>query len=289
MQGDGSQVFNNFGKVIGTYDNGILIGSFSTSSLLNNHGIILSAGDGIFANTLGTCEINNYGFIKGGTNGIESSSDSAFTTKIFNAATGVILGGTAILCETSMFMLTKQGKIVGKISDIANLHDVVLNTGTIKGLVLLGGGNDVFDGNGGISGGVFGEAGVDHLAGGAKADRLHGGYDNDILTGRLGADQFFFDTALMANIDRITDFTPAQGDKIVLDVTYFGGIGAVGALTNAHFHVGAPVNGNAQIVYTLGNGFLYYDPDGNTSGARTHFATLGTHPVIHNTDFIVAA
>jgi Ca2+-binding RTX toxin-like protein len=69
----------------------------------------------------------------------------------------------------------------------------------------------------------------------------------------------------------------------------FPNLGSIGVLTTAHFHVGNPVNGNAQIDYTSGNGFLYYDPDGNGPDARVHFATLTTHPALIHADFIVEA
>ena len=194
-----------------------------------------------------------------------------------------------------MFTLTNFGKIFGDIIDNVDVHDVIFNHGIINGPIHLKGGNDFFDGNGGTSGNVFGGNGADHLAGGAHADRLHGEDGNDTSIGRLGADRFFFDTALNAvtNVDTIIDFTPAQHDKIVLDATYFLNL-PLGVLGAGHFHVGAPVNANAQIDYNPGNGFLFYDQDGNGSTyAPIHFATLGLaghpHPVIHNTDFIVIA
>jgi serralysin len=116
------------------------------------------------------------------------------------------------------------------------------------------------------------------------------GNNNDVLTGRLGADRFAFDAALPANLDKITDFTPAQGDKIVLDLTYFTSLGAPGTVLGAaHFHVGGPVGGAAQVVYTPGNGHLFYDSNGVGPGGSTHFATLTTHPVIHHTDFLLLA
>ena len=72
---------------------------------------------------------------------------------------------------------------------------------------------------------------------GAHVNRLHGGDGNDRLTGRAGADRFFFfDTALnaAADIDNITDF--AHGvDKIVLDATYFTGVGGLGVIASARF------------------------------------------------------
>jgi serralysin len=111
------------------------------------------------------------------------------------------------------------------------------------------------------------------------------------LTGGPGADRFVFNTPLNPkfNVDTITDFTPSQGDKIVLSETDFGGIGALGTLGPVHFHVGAPVNGKPQIDYDPSTGFLVYDANGDHPGGMTHFATLTTHPTIHHGDFIVIA
>ena len=138
-----------------------------------------------------------------------------------NNAAGIIKATDHLFAIRSLegkFVLNNFGKVIGNIVDQAGVNDVVNNHGKIFGQTKLGDGNDNFNGNGGTSGHVFGEAGNDLLAGGATADRLHGGDDNDVLTGRLGADRFFFDTALNAvtNVDMITDFSPAQHDKIVL-------------------------------------------------------------------------
>jgi len=40
--------------------------------------------------------------------------------------------------------------------------------------------------------------------------------------------------------------------------------------------------------YTPGNGFLYYDPNGN-AGPHIHFATLTSHPTLTDSAFIVEA
>ena len=58
----------------------------------------------------------------------------------------------------------------------------------------------------------------------------------------------------------------------------------------AHFHLGHAAGATPQIIYKQGNGFISFDQDG-TAGAYSpiHFATLTTHPVLHNTDFLVIA
>lgn len=73
-------------------------------------------------------------------------------------------------------------------------------------------GNDVIRGNNGI----------DILDGGAGNDILYGGALRDTLTGGTGADQFRFLegdlVALIAQADRITDFSTAEGDRIFLNL-----------------------------------------------------------------------
>ena len=111
--------------------------------------------------------------------------------------------------------------------------------------VLLGGaGNDVIDGNGNAisSPSVLYEfvTGSDVMAGGAGNDRLVADvhtssmawgtyrYDGNMMTGGTGADRFEFDDELVsfghlvqlsgANGGTITDFDPAQGDKLIFDL-----------------------------------------------------------------------
>lgn len=71
--------------------------------------------------------------------------------------------------------------------------------------VLLGGsGNDI----------LFGAHGEDRLLGGAGHDILDGGTGRDVLTGGAGADRF--DLFRGTGRDAITDFNPADGDRIGL-------------------------------------------------------------------------
>ena len=77
--------------------------------------------------------------------------------------------------------------------------DTIENSGLMVGSVLLGGGNDSYDGTGGRveSGVVFGDVGADTLTGGDfvdlfqggdDADELHGAGGDDALNGNAGAD-----------------------------------------------------------------------------------------------------
>ncbi len=293
MDGSGSQVVNNLGKVIATGAVGLYF--FQAQSILfTNHGSIVSASRAVQNDSGHDGGVfHNFGLISGDVYGFFIDTGSTLTTTITNSATGTIqAAGYSIYMSLGILSLNNAGKIVGEIFDGDNVRDVVVNHGIIQGPVLLQGGNDAFIGTGGHSGPVFGGDGNDHLVGGSGADKLHGGGGNDLLTGGPGADRFFFDTALNAatNVDRITDFAPSQGDRIVLSETYFLGLGALGTLAAGQFHTGAiALTANQHILYTPGNGFLYYDQDGDgTTYAPIHFATLTTHPALTHADFIVA-
>ena len=63
---------------------------------------------------------------------------------------------------------------------------------------------------------LFGGAGADELRGGNGDDILIGGDGIDLLYGGLGADQFILKLD-PAEMDQIVDFSPEQGDTVVID------------------------------------------------------------------------
>lgn len=69
-----------------------------------------------------------------------------------------------------------------------------------------GSGNDV----------LRGKDGRDTLSGGGGDDRLSGGRGTDVLSGGAGKDRFWYDDNALGAADRILDFDPTQGDRIVL-------------------------------------------------------------------------
>lgn len=109
----------------------------------------------------------------------------------------------------------------------------LINRGTIAGDILLGPNDDLFDGRlgqlaGTVSGGdgrdvLLAGAGGQTLAGGYGDDFLSGGAGDDVLTGGEGADRFRFEPGF--GRDTITDFNPAEGDRI--EVRGFGGWSAL--------------------------------------------------------------
>jgi Ca2+-binding RTX toxin-like protein len=166
----------------------------------------------------------------------------------------------------------------------------VLDPSLLSPSVVLAG-NDIINGSR-FADNLKGFEGNDLIRGKGGNDTIDGGPGNDRLVGGRGRDHFVFDSALdrHTNVDKIFDFHPAQQDKIVLSDTIFAGLGPHGTLKLGHFHNDhAGPSAKPQIIYTQANGFLFYDANGGHPGGMTHFATLTTHPVIHNTDFLVVA
>ena len=65
---------------------------------------------------------------------------------------------------------------------------------------------------------LIGSSGADTIDGGAGNDTIVGGAGTDYLTGGRGADTFIVRSH--SQYDVITDFNPAEGDRVLLD---FGG------------------------------------------------------------------
>lgn len=118
------------------------------------------------------------------------TADSAEVNTIYNA--GEIFGrGTeaaVILGSETVDSIENIGRISGVIKTRAD-DDAVVNTGTIVGKVKLGGGNDGFDGRGGLTLGIVdGCSGDDILLGGAGDEEFLGGDGDDTLRGNGGDD-----------------------------------------------------------------------------------------------------
>ena len=210
-------------------------------------------------------------------------------TNITNS--GTIVGGShSIASNQGRVVLHNGGKLIGDVALSAGADaDTIVNAGSIAGTVHLGGGNDVFRGNGGTSGPVFGEAGADRLVGGNAGDHLSGGAQSDTLTGGAGKDHFVFDMALAtAGVDRITDFRHLT-DKIDLSQAIFTATNASGTLQAAMFFEGRHAHdASDRIVYNPLSGWLTYDSNGSAAGGTHHFATLAAHLTLTHRDFLVA-
>jgi Ca2+-binding RTX toxin-like protein len=115
-----------------------------------------------------------------------------------------------------------------------------------------GDGHDVINARAGhdwLFGGVgndtlHGLAGADTILGGSGRDRLHGGDGDDVLIGGpgvdalhggSGADRFVFLSTLDRG-DRILDFNPAEGDRVVIDRAIAANAGTTWAQLSASGH-----------------------------------------------------
>ena len=135
---------------------------------------------------------------------------------------------------------------------------------------------------------ITGNTGNDRLNGGIENDLLAGGLGADRLTGGADRDSFLFNTALgPANIDRITDFTPAD-DTIQLDLTIFSAAGGLGALAAGAFRTGpAAADASYRIIYNATTGALFYDANGNSSGSQIQFGLLAIGLTLSSADFVI--
>ena len=116
---------------------------------------------------------------------------------------------------TEALTLTNSGRIAGgdvAFADIFVSRNTITNTGSMVGLVNLGGGNDVYNGaSGQQTGAVLGGDGNDTITTGIGNNTLDGGGGNDTLAGGLGMDNLIGgignDTYVLANdtTDTITD------------------------------------------------------------------------------------
>jgi Ca2+-binding RTX toxin-like protein len=115
-----------------------------------------------------------------------------------------------------------------------------------------------------------GLAGDDVIIGGAGADSLYGGVGRDTLTGGIGQDSFVFDTIGLGR-DLITDFSKAEGDKIVFSKTVYTALGYTGTLKSDDFYAAAGAtkahDASDRLIYDTNTGLLYYDADGQGAGA----------------------
>jgi Ca2+-binding RTX toxin-like protein len=159
----------------------------------------------------------------------------------------------------------------------------LIGTGAINGT-----GNDLSNaitGNGAANV-LSGGGGDDILIGMGGADTLNGGTGNDSLSGGTGADAFLFNTALSAskNVDKMTDFSVAD-DTILLDQSIFAAL-SLGILSEEVFAKGtAAWDSDDRIVYDSSTGAIYYDADGNGSGAQVLFAEVTAGILITHMNF----
>jgi hypothetical protein len=303
----GNNTVDNYGRLIATTADGLLFSVDTGPDLLNNYGSILSPDTGVeIASNFTGGVINNHHLIKGGDFGIDVDVPSGLTTSIHNYAGAVIQGPAAyasgvnagkvgaIYGHSGKFHLVNFGTIRGDVVNGDGARDVIVNHGNIIGGVDLGTGNCYFNGTGGdTANGIFASGGNDRIIVGEFGTIVNLGGGSSIVTGSPGGDnEYFFNAAPGAYVDRITNFSHGHHDAISFWSAVFPGLAANASfkLVAADFIVGAQAaTASEHIIYNPQNGFLYYDPDGSGPQPEIHFATLSPQLHLTHNDFIVEA
>ena len=130
---------------------------------------------------------------------------------------------------------------------------------------------------------LIGDEGDNELWGNGGEDVLDGGDGSDYLNGSTGADEFIL-TPANGGIDRIADFTPAEGDTLTIVSTIL----PPGALNPENFVVGtAALDDNDYIVYDNQTGQLFFNSDGSGAEIAKHFATLENVVALQSNDIVI--
>ena len=140
---------------------------------------------------------------------------------------------------------------------------------------------------------LSGGAGNDILIGGAGNDIIVGDFGDDILTGGSGSDRFSFNSP-NEKIDKITDFLSVDDTISIKAAGFGGGLSANAAILATQFLSGAGVttasNATQRFLYNTTSGALFFDADGNGTGAGAlQIATLTGNPNITTADIFVTA
>lgn len=120
-----------------------------------------------------------------------------------------------------------------------------------------------------------GGSGNDTLRGEAGSDQLIGGSGQDRLTGGGGADRFLWVRPTEGG-DVVTDFSVAQGDRLLLVSPNFGHL-PVGPLASTRFRAsstGTATSTAQRFLFQTSSRVLKYDPDGSGPLAATPLVTL---------------
>jgi trimeric autotransporter adhesin len=138
---------------------------------------------------------------------------------------------------------------------------------------------------------LTGDALAQNLTARSGADTLAGAGGVDTLWGGAGPDTFIFREHGLANADVVGDWTSGS-DTVALEDGAFSMIGPDGDFVagDARFwssSTGVAHDANDRVIYNTSNGQLYYDPDGNASGAAQLIATFTGSPTVVATDISV--
>src|SRR5687767_4949420 len=125
---------------------------------------------------------------------------------------------------------------------------------------------------------LTGDGAAQNLTARAGSDTLAGAGGVDTLWGGAGSDTFIFREAGTANADTIGDWTSGS-DEIALDNAIMNALGGDGDFVAGVTRfwassTGTAHDGNDRVIYNTNTRSLYYDADGNSSGAAQLIATV---------------
>ncbi len=153
------------------YAEGVRINADTTN--FENSGTIAVTADNEAVDSIA---INYDSMVNGGPNAVLHIENS-----------GLLEAEFAIVADTRT-SLTNTGTVHGKITFVGT-NDEIHNQGAMVGDIVLGGGNDIYEGAlGTLVGTITAGDGDDTLGGGASAETLIGGNGNDFIQGRGGTD-----------------------------------------------------------------------------------------------------
>jgi Ca2+-binding RTX toxin-like protein len=205
--------------------------------------------------------------------GYDASKVTVTDNLITSAGSGISVGANAVGTVVTFGGITEN--TFGAVDTDFNLQ----NIGATKSVIMDLGATNNLATEGQLMV-VLGSAGGDTITGTAGSDRLTGNLGGDTLTGGAGADTFVFNRAPGGtNVDSITDFSSAEGDKIALARTVFTAFTTTGQLAEGEF--------GTKVLYDSASGALSYDADGAGSGAAVQFATLSAGLSLTAGDFMI--
>ena len=183
---------------VGSLIMGANASAFSDNQLIvGSTGMLFTTGDGVLI-LGGQSSVDNDGAING-ESGIILHADSGVTTSTITNTGSIISHSTTNTGNAGIAHFGSETLVVvnsGLIKGLQSFRatsttstDEITNSGLMVGDILLGAGNDLYDGRlGRVSGEVQGGAGTDILRGGDGGETLDGGDGADTLDGNGGAD-----------------------------------------------------------------------------------------------------
>jgi Ca2+-binding RTX toxin-like protein len=176
------------------------------------------------------------------------------------------------------------------ITDTLSTNANTTLSANVENLTLTGSNNINGTGNA-LNNTITGNAGNNVINGGAGNDSLLGGAGSDTLTGGAGSDRYLypnFADSPLAALDRITDFNPTEGDRIVLkslpSSVFNGGVFSNSTLSGAISAAYADVNPNLAGNQALGvNQAVFF----GWNGGKYVSVNDGLAPFNANTDLVI--